>query len=464
MKKIFALLLGAVMSISVLTPALAACDGGEDAHEHSVANWTQTKAPTCTEEGEEKGACTVCGEETSRPVPALGHTIRNENIVELRAAATCTEDGLRIVHCPVCDQDVEDKLPALGHDWVNDGVYLTEPTCTEEGTVHAACSRCTAEEDRPVPALGHDWEDFYTIERDANFDHDGLKYRGCTRCDERTGETAIPMLKADEPTQYQLRTVRQNGEVLKIAGIGYEIFDSNGVSCGKGNFRNGTATLPLLPATYTVRLTSLPGGYSAAESYTISWEHLVADIPLTASLIMTPPSATASYTLGSVMNDASFTTITTRAQAAAQTLTISGLLSTHKIVVLNFWDVSCSFCRYEFPGLQRAYEQYKEDVAVIAVNDPDGMDYVETESEVRTYANGMDLGFYVTMDKSGFSERFGLPVAGYPLTVIIDCEGAICYFHNSALVNPQDYSDVEYSANAFANLFRKYTSAPYYHA
>ena len=55
MKKIFALLLGAVMSISVLTPALAACDGGEDAHEHSVANWTQTKAPTCTEEGEEKG-------------------------------------------------------------------------------------------------------------------------------------------------------------------------------------------------------------------------------------------------------------------------------------------------------------------------------------------------------------------------------------------------------------------------
>ena len=87
---------------------------------------------------------------------------------------------------------------------------------------------------------------------------------------------------------------------------------------------------------------------------------------------MEQPAAGAKYTLGSVMNDFTFRTIQTRSQQAS-TLQLSTLLSQYKAVVLNFWDTSCSFCRYEFPGMEAAYKQYQNDIALIAVDDPDGM-------------------------------------------------------------------------------------------
>lgn len=461
MKKIFSLLLGALMSVSVCLPALAACDGGDgQQHEHTVASWTQTHAPTCTEAGEKSGVCTECGETVTQPVPALGHTILDKNIRELVSAATCTEEGVRIVWCPVCGQEVEDKIGALGHAWENEAINLTEPTCTEEGSVNAKCSRCGTEAVRSVPALGHAWEDFFTIETSANFEHDGKKYRACSRCDQKTDETVIPKLDPNEVTQYQLRLVRNSGDVIKLAGVGYEIFNESGASVGTGSFRNGTAMLPLKPATYTVKLTAVPKGYTAQESYTVSWENLVADITLTAKLVMDRPDTNTKYSVGSVMNDLTFNTIKTNAKDA-ETLTLSGLLETHKIVVLNFWDTSCSFCKYEFPGLNEAYALFKDDVAVIAVDDPDGVGDEETEEQVRAYADRKNLNFHIMMDGDGLAEMFN--VSGYPVTVVIDCEGAVCYIHDGALVNPKDYDDTAYSKAQFTALFKKYIEAPYYH-
>ncbi len=462
MKKLSSLLLGAVMSLSLCLPALSACGNDENVpHEHTVTTWTQVKAPTCTEEGLESGVCTECGETVTQKKDPLGHTILRENVQEFVSAATCTEAGLWIVYCPVCKQNVEDKIPALGHAWVNDEVYLTEPTCTEEGSVHATCSRCSAEDVRTVPALGHEWETFYTIETAATFDHDGLKYQKCSRCAEKHNETVIPKLDPNEPTQFEFRLVRRSGEIIKFAGVRYEIIDKSGKSVGTGSFRSGSARVALLPAEYTLKITALPKGYAAQESYEVSWENLVADIPLTASLIMEQPAADTKYALNSVMNDLTFHTIATNARAA-EDVTLSGLLSTHKIVILNFWDTSCSFCQYEFPGLVAAYDQYKEDVAVIAIDDPDGMNGIETEAEVRAYANKQEMTFYVAMDREGLAERFG--VAGYPMTVVIDAEGTVAYIHDGAFVNPNNYSDVAYSTAQCEALFQKYTSSPYYQA
>ena len=463
MKKFVSLLLGAVMSMSLCLPVLSACgETNEDGpHEHTVESWTQTKAPTCTEKGEESGVCTVCGETVTQSIDETGHTIDEKNIVRFGEEATCTEDGYYVVLCPVCNKEVNVTLEALGHDWVNEEINLTEPTCTEKGTVNAKCSRCEETTVRSVPELGHDWETFYTIETAATFDHAGLKYQKCSRCDAKTNETEIPKLNENEPAQYQLRAVRQNGDVIKVAGISYEILDAKGTSVSTGSFRNGVVTLPLLPATYTVRLTSVPKGYTAEESYTVSWEDLVADITLTAKLIMEQPAAGAKYTLGSVMNDFTFRTIQTRSQQTS-TLQLSTLLSQYKAVVLNFWDTSCSFCRYEFPGMEAAYKQYQNDIALIAVDDPDGMGGVESENEVRSYVDQMGLTFPVMMDTMGLAEMFTLP--GYPTTVVIDCEGAVSYYHGSALVNPRDYEDVAYCTAQFVDLFEKFTSAPYYHA
>jgi len=49
---------------------------GEPAHEHEWSDWTETKAPTCTEAGEETRSC-ECGETETREVEALGHDYVN---------------------------------------------------------------------------------------------------------------------------------------------------------------------------------------------------------------------------------------------------------------------------------------------------------------------------------------------------------------------------------------------------
>lgn len=58
----------AYMDISVTV--ISACDAGR----HTPGEWTVTKEPTCTQEGERVRHCTVCGQLTERePLPSYGH-------------------------------------------------------------------------------------------------------------------------------------------------------------------------------------------------------------------------------------------------------------------------------------------------------------------------------------------------------------------------------------------------------
>ena len=62
-----------------------------------VFEWTTTKEATCTEKGEKHGICTVCGNEETREIEALGHEFANEFTVDKEA--TTTEEGSKSQHC-----------------------------------------------------------------------------------------------------------------------------------------------------------------------------------------------------------------------------------------------------------------------------------------------------------------------------------------------------------------------------
>lgn len=99
-------------------------------HKHSYGEWKQTKAPTCTEKGEEEQVCEECGEKKTRSVAALGH------------------------------------------DW-GEWTVKTEATCTVEGVEERACKRagCTAKEERPIKA-DHKYGDPATVAASG----DGVEY------------------------------------------------------------------------------------------------------------------------------------------------------------------------------------------------------------------------------------------------------------------------------------------------
>ncbi len=95
---------------------------------HKMSNWTQTKAPTCEDKGEETRNCTVCGKNPeTRSVAALGHKFGAWTV---KTAATCTANGVETRTC-TCgksetrdiaktahpDTDGNKICDACGHDW-----------------------------------------------------------------------------------------------------------------------------------------------------------------------------------------------------------------------------------------------------------------------------------------------------------------------------------------------------------
>ena len=133
---------------------------------HEWSEYTQTKAPTCTEEGVKTSTCSRCDEERTQSIPAKGHT--------LGADATCTEDQVCTVcgaviaaaeghipgpaatctsaqTCSVCGTELK---AALGHDLQHHEAQAA--TCTEIGwDAYDTCSRCDYSTYVEISAKGH---------------------------------------------------------------------------------------------------------------------------------------------------------------------------------------------------------------------------------------------------------------------------------------------------------------------
>ena len=123
------------------TPATSQQGGGDQSeHKHEYGDWTQTKAPTCTEKGTEERVCS-CGDKQTRDVKALGH---DWNEWDVKAEATCAAPGSRERTCKVCGEKETEVLPQLAHDFGDDAEKVD--VLEEEGSVKEEmykCKNCT---------------------------------------------------------------------------------------------------------------------------------------------------------------------------------------------------------------------------------------------------------------------------------------------------------------------------------
>lgn len=84
--------------------------------------WTQTKAATCKEEGEERRDCTSCTFSETRPIAKKDHVYQ---VVIPEIPAQCLKDGHSVVrYCLYCRyEEAGEVIPAYGHiDKNNDGM------------------------------------------------------------------------------------------------------------------------------------------------------------------------------------------------------------------------------------------------------------------------------------------------------------------------------------------------------
>lgn len=188
-----------------------------------------------------------------------------------------------------------------------------------------------------------------------------------------------------------------------------------------------------------VFLTDVPAGYNANEYYTITEQNTVISLAAQMSTEMSK------IELGKTMFD-----FTVTDQNGAEH-TLSELLKSKKAVVLNLWYTTCGPCKLEFPYLQQAYNEYSNDVAVLALNP------IDDANAIATFAAENNL----TMPMAACDPNWANQIDGiaYPTTIVVDRYGMVSLIHIGGVDNSKTFKNLfahfvaeDYKATTFATI------------
>jgi peroxiredoxin len=96
----------------------------------------------------------------------------------------------------------------------------------------------------------------------------------------------------------------------------------------------------------------------------------------------------------------------------------------NKVIVLDFWFMSCAPCINELPGLNKLAEEFKnQDVVFIAVSrDP-------KEGIKEYFLKNYKFNFIIIPDGREIAQNYCMPYFAWPCKFIINKDGKVRYFH-----------------------------------
>lgn len=161
--------------------------------EHNFDSWVAIKNATCTEYGEDRLTCSVCGAVVTERIPALGHKYGQWSETK---PATCVSTGEEERSCTRC-QDVETReLEISGHVW-SPWSEETEASCEDVGVQKRFCVLCQHPEARNTDPRGHSFGDPEVVKK-PTLSKTGVERSVCERC----GATEDTMLDKIDPVGY----------------------------------------------------------------------------------------------------------------------------------------------------------------------------------------------------------------------------------------------------------------------
>ncbi len=249
-----------------------------------------------------------------------------------------------------------------------------------------------------------------------------------------------------EPVMYSVYVKTEGGMPLKDIDISVYADSNMDDLVWKGTSdKEGKLSFEAKPSDeYIAVLEGVPDGYELNEYYTINDTEF--SIDLKSKLLDADEMYSTQYKLGSIVND--FTV----ADFDGNEYTVSELLKTKRAVVLNFWFINCGPCKMEFPYLQSSYEDFSDEIALIALN-PTG----DSNESIAEFANDFNLTF--PMGECDFAWQEMLGINAYPTTVVIDRYGMISMIHKGYITEKETfdsifkyYSDDNYTQSIVRNM------------
>ncbi|MBR5960709.1 MAG: redoxin domain-containing protein [Clostridia bacterium] len=127
----------------------------------------------------------------------------------------------------------------------------------------------------------------------------------------------------------------------------------------------------------------------------------------------------------------------TATDTEGNTFSLSEALKDHEAVLVNIWATWCGPCQAEFPDLEKAYQEYKDKVAFIALS-YDENDTVEMIEEFRkNYSLTLPMGRDEGSALYNYVAQYGVPT-----TVVIDRFGNTGFMRLGAFSSADDIGNV----------------------
>jgi thiol-disulfide isomerase/thioredoxin len=116
-------------------------------------------------------------------------------------------------------------------------------------------------------------------------------------------------------------------------------------------------------------------------------------------------------------------------------ITLSELQGTP--VVLNFWSISCSWCRQQLPYLDNVAQQSEGEIKVVAIN------VVDSAATVQEFFGDYEPAMIVALDENrevfvNYCQNYDNSRGYIPFTLFVDSEGLVQYKRIGAFTSEEE--------------------------
>lgn len=225
--------------------------------------------------------------------------------------------------------------------------------------------------------------------------------------------------------EYSIKVTSLSGKPLKEVDL--YIYDGTNLVKIIKTDDLGNAKTRLEDKDYSVELANLPSGYFVEKDINLVKGTQEYTFKVSSSVIEdTAPSGTF-YQIGDLIYD--FSVIT----SDGDTFKLSEAIEEYDAVMINFWYRTCYWCNEEFPFMEEAYQDYKNDIGFIALS------HLDTNAAIDDFKYDNELSFPMANDTTQYG-LFG--VTGCPTTVIIDRYGLLAFVETGAITSKEGFAEV----------------------